>query len=76
MKRQEGGARGASPEALTIQGETIMTQMMSSIGSALLAQPAGHARGIAIAQKAVGFAIVVGGFAAIAAHLLQRAIGG
>jgi hypothetical protein len=53
-----------------------MTQMMSSIGSALLAQPAGRARGIAIAQKAVGFAIVVGGFAAIAAHLLQRAIGG
>jgi hypothetical protein len=53
-----------------------MTQMMSSIGGVLSAQPAGRARGIAIAQKAVGFAIVAGGFAAIAAHLLQRAIGG
>jgi hypothetical protein len=51
-----------------------MTQVMLSIGDALFAQPATRRNGIALAQKAIGLAIVGSGFAVIVAHGLQFAL--
>jgi len=53
-----------------------MTQAMLSIGNALVAQSAARGHGTAIAQKAIGLAIVGGGLALIVAHGLQFALPG
>ena len=53
-----------------------MTQVMSSINNAFVAQSATRAHGIALAQKAMGLAIFGSGLAVIVGQALQRALAG
>ncbi len=52
-----------------------MTQLMLTLGDALLAPSATRRNGIALVQKSIGFAIFGSGLAVIAGYALRSAFG-
>jgi hypothetical protein len=68
-------SQGTRRAAARTQGETIMTQLMLTLGDALLAPSATRRNGIALVQKSIGFAIFGSGLAVIAGYALRSAFG-